>query len=40
MQFPSLQAAEQFYHSAEYIAAREFRKDIAVAEIVALEGEE
>ncbi|OOZ38873.1 hypothetical protein BOW53_13855 [Solemya pervernicosa gill symbiont] len=38
IEFPSLQAANDFYHSDDYTAARALRKDVAVAEIISVAG--
>lgn len=38
IEFPALSDAEAFYHSPEYTSARKLRKDIATAEIIAIDG--
>lgn len=38
IEFPSLNAAEAFYHSPEYTRARKLREGVAVAEFIAVEG--
>ncbi len=38
LEFPSLEAARQCYHSPEYAAARKLRQPVATAEIVLVEG--
>jgi uncharacterized protein (DUF1330 family) len=38
LEFPSLEAAETFYHSAEYEAARAKRKGAAEMQMILLEG--
>ncbi len=38
IEFPSRQAAETFYHSEEYQSAKALRENVAVAEIVAIDG--
>jgi uncharacterized protein (DUF1330 family) len=40
LEFPSLEAARQCYHSPEYSAARKLRQPVATAEIVLVEGVE
>lgn len=38
LEFPSLEAARQCYHSPEYAVARKLRQPVATAEIVLVEG--
>lgn len=38
IEFPGLDDANKFYHSEEYTSAIELRKDVAVAEIIAMAG--
>lgn len=38
IEFPTLERAEEFYSSPEYIAARELRANAATASLVAVEG--
>jgi uncharacterized protein (DUF1330 family) len=38
LEFPTLEAAEKFYHSAEYEAAREKRRGAAEMQLVLMEG--
>jgi uncharacterized protein (DUF1330 family) len=38
IEFPSFEAAEQFYRSPEYTAARKLREGAASAQFVAVEG--
>jgi len=38
VEFPSLEKAKAFYHSAEYTAARKLREGAALGSFVALEG--
>ena len=38
IEFPSLETAKSFYHSAEYTAAIELRKGAAEFELIAVEG--
>jgi len=38
IEFDSLAAAERYYHSPEYTAARALRRDAAIADFVAVEG--
>jgi len=38
LEFPSLEAAQQCYHSPEYSAARALRQPVATADIVLVEG--
>jgi uncharacterized protein (DUF1330 family) len=40
IEFPSLEKAEEFYHSPEYQRVRQLRVGAAVGEIVAVEGVE
>jgi uncharacterized protein (DUF1330 family) len=37
LEFPSLEAAQTFYHSPEYTAARKLREDAATAQFVVVE---
>ena len=38
LEFPTLEAAEKFYHSAEYEAAKEKRRGAAELQLVLMEG--
>jgi len=38
IEFPSLQKAQEFYHSPEYTAARKLREGAATAQFIAVEG--
>jgi uncharacterized protein (DUF1330 family) len=38
IEFPSLQAARECYHSPEYKIAMDIRKDVSVGDIVIIEG--
>lgn len=38
IEFPSLAAAEAYYHSAQYSEARKLRAGAAIAEFIAVEG--
>jgi uncharacterized protein (DUF1330 family) len=38
LEFPSMEAAETFYHSAEYAAAREKRRGAADFQMIVVEG--
>lgn len=40
IEFPSLQAARDCYHSAEYRAAMDIRKNVSVGDIIIIEGYE
>ena len=40
IEFPSLEDANKFYHSDEYMSAIELRKSVAIAEIIAVAGVE
>jgi uncharacterized protein (DUF1330 family) len=38
LEFPTMEAAETFYHSAEYAAAREKRRGAAELQMIVVEG--
>lgn len=38
LEFPSIDKAKEFYYSIEYQEARKLRKDIAIAEMIVVDG--